>query len=62
MGDKINVWTTSSNSAVCDDIVLKENSMSRLLFRPEIVNNEKNPEASVRGCFIYQKKRKKKIK
>lgn len=57
MGDKINVWTTSSNSAVCDDIVLKENSMSRLLFRPEIVNNEKNPEASVRGCFIYQKKR-----
>ncbi|MBT2663927.1 DUF4263 domain-containing protein [Bacillus sp. ISL-4] len=58
MNDKINVWTTSRDSAVCDDIELKKTTTTRLIFRPEIVNNSKNPEASVRGCFIFQKKRK----
>lgn len=56
MNDRINVWTTSRDSAVCDDIELKKTSTTRLIFRPEIVNNINNPEASVRGCFIFQKK------
>ncbi|PKH10545.1 Shedu immune nuclease family protein [Planomicrobium sp. MB-3u-38] len=56
MGDTINVRTTSRDSAVCDDIELRTTSTTRLLFRPEIVNNNNMPEASVRGCFIYQKK------
>lgn len=56
MSNKINVWTTSRNSAVCDDIELKKTTTTRLIFRPEIVNNSNNPEASVRGCFIFQKK------
>ncbi|WP_100373014.1 Shedu anti-phage system protein SduA [Bacillus sp. FJAT-45037] len=56
MNDRINVRTTSSNSAVSDDIELKKTTTTRLIFRPEIVNNNKNPEASVRGCFIFQKK------
>ncbi|EEL68986.1 Shedu anti-phage system protein SduA [Bacillus mycoides] len=56
MSGKINVWTTSRDSAVCDDIELKQTSTTRLIFRPEIVNNNKNPKASVRGCFIFQKK------
>ena len=52
----INVRSTSRDSAVCDDIELKETSTTKLIFRPEIVNNPKKPEASVRGCFIFQKK------
>ncbi|MFF1990289.1 Shedu anti-phage system protein SduA [Bacillus mycoides] len=56
MSGKINVRTTSRDSAVCDDIELKKTSTTRLIFRPEIVNNNNNPEASVRGCFIFQKK------
>jgi len=56
MSNQINVWTTSRDSAVCDDIELKKTTTTRLIFRPEIVNNFNNPEASVRGCFIFQKK------
>lgn len=56
MNDRINVRTTSRDSAVCDDIELRKTSTTRLIFRPEIVNNINNPEASVRGCFIFQKK------
>lgn len=56
MNNKINVWTTSRDSAVCDDIELRKTSTTRLIFKPEIVNNKNNPEASVRGCFIFQKK------
>lgn len=58
MDDKINVRTTSSNSALCDDIELKKTSTTRLIFRPEIVNNIKNPKASIRGHFIFQRKSK----
>ncbi|MGD6848819.1 Shedu anti-phage system protein SduA [Rossellomorea aquimaris] len=56
MNNKINVWTTSRDSAVCDDIELKKTSTTRFIFRPELVNNINNPDASVRGCFIFQKK------
>ncbi len=58
MSGKINVRTISINSAICDDIELRTTSTTRLLFRPEIVNNSNIPEASVRGNFIFQRKRK----
>src|SRR5262249_14673370 len=55
---KIEVESTSSHSAKCSDIVLRQRDQVRLVFRPEIVDNQSNPEARVKGTFIYQKKAK----
>jgi hypothetical protein len=54
--EKIEVDSTSSHSAICSDIVLRAGKRVRLIFRPEIVDNAENPEARVRGRFIYQRK------
>jgi Domain of unknown function (DUF4263) len=54
--EKIDVQSTSSHSAICSDIVLRQGERVRLLFRPEIVDNPSNPEARVRGKFLYQRK------
>jgi hypothetical protein len=55
--EKVLVRSTSKGSAVCTDIVLRQSSTTQLVFRPEIVENLKNPEAPVRGTFIYQRKK-----
>ena len=51
------VESTSSRSAICTDIVVRDGPQVRLVFRPELVHNEKSPGASVKGRFIYQKKK-----
>ena len=56
--DQIVVNPTSRDSAQVDDIVVREGPLTRLVFRPIVVNNPHDPAASVRGTFIYQKKRK----
>ena len=38
------------------DIVLRETGITRLIFRPEIVENPNNKAACVKGTFIFQKK------
>lgn len=52
----VRVQPTSRFSAQVTDIVLRESDLVRLVFRPEIVENEGNPQACVRGTFIYQKR------
>lgn len=54
--DSIDVVSTSSQSAVCSDIVVRELQNVRLLFRPEIVDNPRDPAACIRGTFAYQRK------
>ncbi|RDY72626.1 hypothetical protein DXT76_00975, partial [Halobacillus trueperi] len=54
---KISTTSTSMDSAQGEDIILREKSTTRLLFRPMITNNVHNQEASVRGWFVYQRKR-----
>ncbi|MCY8186083.1 DUF4263 domain-containing protein, partial [Bacillus inaquosorum] len=54
---KYSISPTSKDSAFGEDIILREKSTTRLLFRPQIINNKHNEEASVKGCFIFQKKR-----
>lgn len=56
MRKTIKTKSTSRKSAVGTDIVLRKTKITRLIFRPEIVENPHNPEASVRGTFIFQKK------
>lgn len=48
--------STSSKSSEIDDIVLRSNSMTRLVMRPKVVNNERNPEAGIRVTLAHQRK------
>ena len=57
--DRIETQSTSRKTATTSDIVLREGPQTRLLFRPEIVENTGKPEAAVRGRFVYQKKKRK---
>ncbi|MHA1325614.1 MAG: Shedu immune nuclease family protein [Candidatus Helarchaeota archaeon] len=53
----IKVESTSKKSAIGEDIILRITKSTKLLFRPELVDNVKQPKASVRGNFIFQKKK-----
>jgi len=53
----IKIKSTSLKSAKGQDIELRGTESTRLIFRPEIVTNIKQPEACVRGTFIFQKKK-----
>lgn len=50
------IKSTSKRSASTDDLILRETGTTRLVFRPILVVNEKNEEASVKGTFIFQRK------
>lgn len=50
------IKSTSKNSAQCSDLVLRANLKTRLVFRPIIINNSKDPNACLRGRFIFQRK------
>ncbi len=56
MEQKIQTKSVSSNAMTVTDILLRETSITRLIFRPLIVQNIKNPQANVKGSFIFQKK------
>lgn len=50
------VKSTSKRSATTDDVVLRETDITRLIFRPILVDNQKEKEASVKGTFLFQRK------
>ena len=50
------VVSTSRSSAVTEDIILRETGITRLVFRPILVENKREPKASVKGSFIFQRK------
>jgi hypothetical protein len=57
--ESLHVKSTSRQHAACSDIIVRSGDTVRLVFRPEIVDNPKNPLASIRGTFVYQRKGKK---
>lgn len=58
MPESITLRSTSRNTAVADDIILRYKENTRLIFRPMVVNNPNNPSECVKGHFIYQRKSK----
>jgi hypothetical protein len=54
--EKVSFTPTSRDSAKTDDIVLRETSTTRLVFRPLIVNNIHDLNAAVKGTFVFQRK------
>src|ERR1700676_1064376 len=57
MGNTIKLRSTSRSSAQGDDITLRENEKTWLVFRPEVVENPNDPNASVKGTFIFRVKK-----
>ena len=56
MADGISIRSTSATSAVAGDVVLRDGKRVQLVFRPQLVGNERSPEAGVKGSFIYLKR------
>lgn len=58
-GGSIDVVSTSANTAAASPIILNSTDIIRTKFEPNLVKNEKEPQKSVSGKLIYEKKRKK---
>jgi hypothetical protein len=56
---EIETRSTSRVTAESDPIVLRQTDLVRLLFLPMLISNSANPEACVKGHFVYQRKTKK---
>lgn len=54
--ETVEIRSTSQATASVSDIVLRDGDLTRLIFRPEMIDNKSNPEACLRGTFIYQKR------
>jgi Domain of unknown function (DUF4263) len=57
--DRQTIKSTSLSSATCSDVVLRENETTRLVFRPQLVDNPHDNAAAVNGVFLFQRKGKK---
>ena len=53
---KYKIKSTSNVSATVADILIRETKTTRLIMRPELIDNHKDKEASVRATFLFQKK------
>lgn len=53
---EIQTTSTSRSTAQATDVVLRETTTTRLVFRPLIVDNPRNQTASVKGNFLFQRK------
>lgn len=56
MSEKYEIHSTSSQSAVVDGKELSSTATTRLFVLPEIVENEKNPDAKVKITLVHQRK------
>ena len=48
--------TTSPMTAEVQAMVLRENTKTRIVYIPEIVDKDENWENSIRGCIVAQRK------
>lgn len=56
MDSHITIRPTSHRSAEAGDVVLRETTTTRLVFRSEVVQNPNDPDACVRGHLVHQRK------
>jgi hypothetical protein len=54
--ESIQTRSTSLRAADASPIVLRDGDRTRLIFKPMLVENSKNPDASLSGVFVYQRK------
>jgi hypothetical protein len=56
--DQVEASSTSPRTADVTPIVLRETERVRLVFRPMILVNHKDPRACIKGEFVYEKRQK----
>jgi|GEM_PF-4283076 len=54
--EKITTKSTSLHTALASELILRETTMTRLVFQPMLVDNPSEKEASIKGRFVFQKK------
>ncbi len=54
--NEIKLKSTSLSSAITEAVILRETTMTRLVFKPLVVDNTRDQEAAVKGTFIFQRK------
>lgn len=54
--NKFEIESTSRHTAKATDIILRETTATRLIFRPLLVDNSNDSKACIRGDFIFQRK------
>lgn len=54
--DQLETATTSSRTAECTPIVLRESARVRLVFRPMLLVNDAQPRACIKGEFVYERR------
>lgn len=54
--EKITTTSTSRVTAQASDIAIRETATTRLVFRPIIIDNPHNSDASIKGNFLYLRK------
>lgn len=57
-GDTLDVMSTSAKTASTSPVVLNKTNFIRFRFIPTLVDNEKEPQKSVAGKFLFEKKKK----
>lgn len=55
MNGRVEVKKTSSNTAECSEFLLRDKNNSKVIFKPTLVVNSRNPIETVKGKFIYIK-------
>ena len=58
---KAKITQTSSDSADVEPIVLRPGELTRLVLKPQIVNNARDKTKPVRGHLLWQKRGKSKV-
>jgi hypothetical protein len=54
--EEIETTSTSGRTAEASDVELRITDTTRLVFRPRLVDNPNQPEACVRGTFVFERK------
>jgi len=54
---KATITKTSADSAVVDPFVLREGATTRLVFKPQIVNNTADANKPVKGELLWQRRK-----
>lgn len=55
---KAAITRTSADSAICEPIILRDGDMTRLVFSPVIVNNQRDKLKPVKGDLLWQRRTK----
>lgn len=58
---KAQITQTSSDSAVVEPIVLRPGDFTRMVFKPQIVNNKRDENKPVKGHILWQKRGKSEV-